>query len=75
MKLQKIELVSKDETEWLLTIPHHFLVAVKLDAFDYKLLHECEGSGKISDTLLALEMLTRKIEEQFISQDSKGILK
>ena len=38
------------------------LKTAKLDSWDRFLLDECDESEKISDKLLALEMLARKIE-------------
>ena len=39
------------------------IVGLKLDAFERRLLDEVGKSGKVSDKLLALEMLARRIEE------------
>ncbi len=38
-------------------------LGIKLDDFDRALLDECNKSDKISDKLLALETLARRIEE------------
>jgi hypothetical protein len=40
------------------------MVLLKLDRFDRLLLDECNKSNKISDKLLALECMARRIEEQ-----------
>ena len=37
--------------------------AASLDGFDFLLLRECESSDAISDKLLALELMARKIEQ------------
>lgn len=38
------------------------LIHLRLDPFDFALLHECDSSSKLSDKLLALELLARKYE-------------
>lgn len=38
------------------------LFHIKLDAFDHAILRECDESPNLSDKLLALQMLVRKIE-------------
>jgi hypothetical protein len=40
------------------------LIQVALDPWDMALLRECEASGTIPDTLLALECLARRLEQQ-----------
>jgi len=54
---------NNNETQCLVTIKDCELVQASLDQIDRKLLKECEISSKVSDGLLALEMLTRKIEK------------
>lgn len=39
------------------------MVECPLDNFDRALLHECNKSKKVSDKLLALETIVRRLEE------------
>jgi len=55
----KIEGLSR----YNLTITDYNLTKVIFTDFDRVLLGECEKSNKISDKVLALEMITRRIEE------------
>lgn len=45
-----------------LEITDHDLMNISLDDHDQKLIHECEKSEKVSDKLLALELMVRNIE-------------
>ena len=63
-----MELVSyKDDAKGI--IHYHLKIAdtdtvkMKLHPFDAALLSECERSDKVSDKILALETITRRIEE------------
>lgn len=42
-----------------------------LDPMDQALLRECELSGSISDKVLALETITRRIEEKYAKEASR----
>lgn len=50
------------KTHYLITIEDSELAQIPLDEFDRELLRECEISDHVSDKLLALEALSRKIE-------------
>lgn len=53
-----------DEQVWVLKIPDADIVRAKLDRIDRKFLAECDGpDATISDRLLGLETLVRRIEE------------
>ncbi len=47
------------------------LIPLKFDHFSYRLFEECSNSNKISDKLLALEYLARKLEE-YHAKNKKG---
>ena len=72
MKLTKTNYAESDEIEFRLKINGSELMQIKFNKFDYALIDECEKSSTISDTLLALEMIARKIEE---SQGNLGVRK
>lgn len=63
MKFEQRRDTDADVIEYKLTITGGDMAAVELLGFDKLLLRECETSGKISDKLLALETLARRIEE------------
>lgn len=49
----------------VIRIPRTDLLTVSLDKFDQMLVKECDGpDAKLSDRLLGLETLIRRIEEQ-----------
>ena len=61
----KLTMINDIETMiYTLTIPSRDMVQVKLYPHDRLLLNEIEKSNKISDKLLGLEMLCRRIEEE-----------
>lgn len=49
--------------EYKLAIEPNNIICAKFTKFDYWLFEDCESSDKISDKLLALETLARRIEE------------
>lgn len=53
----------KGVSHYNLTVPDGDLAKMKLHDFDRLLLVECEKSKKVSDKLLALETIVRRIEE------------
>lgn len=63
MKFEQSHKVVTDERVYTLTLTGSEMTAVELHEFDKLLLRECETSGKISDKLLALETIVRRIEE------------
>lgn len=63
MNLKKYYNIEKDSTHFHLTITSEDLLFMKLDEFDRDLLDECMESNKISDILLGLETIVRRIEE------------
>jgi len=54
---------DKGKTQYLITIEDFEFAQISLDQVNRKLLEECEVSVEVSDKILALEMLTRKIEK------------
>jgi hypothetical protein len=56
------DLESGDRVYTLRISPEE-MVRARLQPFDRKLFADCAGSNKVSDQLLALETLTRRIEE------------
>ena len=48
------------------------LVVPKLDEFDRRLLLECNKSDRISDKLMAVMTIARKIESSDIKTDTNG---
>jgi hypothetical protein len=62
MKLQKLTSIYDGRHEWRLIISQSELETVKLQTGDRMLFQECESSDRISDKLLALETLVRRIE-------------
>lgn len=63
----KLEIISHPhllEQIFKVTLSFDDMYYLKLDRLDQFLLEECGDSDKISDKLLALEMLARRMEEQ-----------
>ena len=52
-----------DGQRWTLDITDYDMQSVPLDKFDHLLLQECSGSDAISDALLALETMARRLEQ------------
>ncbi len=52
------------DTTYILRITDLVLEDVKLYFQDHQLIRECEKSKKISDKLLMLEMIVRRVEDQ-----------
>lgn len=63
MKLERINHKDRDEVEFRLTITDLEMVKMKLHPFDRALIADCDSSDTISDKLLALETIARRIEE------------
>jgi hypothetical protein len=57
------ENVERDERTYTIKVQMGELVRANLSRFDRALIAECEASGKVSDKLLALETIARRIEE------------
>ena len=55
--------IERDEMVYTLRIPLRSMVRANLQPLDRALIADCEGSSKISDKLLALETIARRIEE------------
>ena len=62
MKLTCIEDIENRQTIYNLSVSDAEFIRAYLDNFDRLLIDECEKSDKISDKLLALETITRRIE-------------
>lgn len=64
MKLTVHMPVATDERVYTLTISGGDLARVKLSGYDRRVLADCNGAeATISDRLLGLELLARRIEE------------
>jgi hypothetical protein len=58
------EILDRDERVYTLRITNDELVRARLQPFDRLLIADCEGKDStISDKLLALETIARRIEE------------
>lgn len=64
MKFQMRHDPKSGRYQFCLELEEYEVASVRLDNWDRLLLQECEGSKNVSDQLLALELLTRRIEEQ-----------
>lgn len=64
--------IEKDLYRATLEIEAGDMLNVELSQTDRALLRECEQSGSISDKLLALETITRRIEETYAKEASQG---
>lgn len=54
---------AQDKRTYTLTIQGGEWTRARLHAFDRLLIAECEASDKVSDKVLALETIARRIEE------------
>jgi len=64
VKIETYENVSADERVYVLRITRAEIETARLDNLDKFVLHDCEADdATISDTLLGLELLARRIEE------------
>lgn len=64
---------QNDTIRYTVEITSQDLEEARLTAFDRRLIHECEGSSRVSDKLLALETLARRIEDlEEASQPEEG---
>ena len=63
MKLEYYEDIKTDEIRINIIIYPLDFFEIELDDFDRLLLRECDKSNKISDKLLALETIARKLEK------------
>ena len=54
---------ESNEQVYQLRIPAHEQMTAKFHDFDRLLLADCDRSAKVSDTLLGLEVIARRIEE------------
>lgn len=63
MKLEYYEDIETNEIRINIIIYLSDFLEVELDNFDRFLLKECNKSNKISDKLLALETIARKLEK------------
>jgi hypothetical protein len=57
------ENIERDERIYKLRVTGAELMRCRLQHFDRLLIAECEASNKVSDKLLALETIARRIEE------------
>ena len=63
MTLTMIDDFESGDRVFTLRIRSRELVAIELQPFDRLLLADCDRSDKVSDKLLALETVARRIEE------------
>lgn len=63
MIFQMEENLERDARTYTLKVRGDELVTATLFPFDRRLIAECEASDKISDKLLALETIVRRVEE------------
>jgi len=63
MKLEVTQDLEKREQIYVLTIPYDEWIRAKFHDFDGALFAECDSSNKVSDKLLGMETLARRIEE------------
>ena len=66
MKLTNIKDIENLQTIYRLSITHTEFAQVSFNDFDRLLIDECETSDRVSDKLLALEMIARRIESRII---------
>ena len=62
MKLTCIRDEKNQQAIYSLSISDAEYIRPHFDSFDRLLINECETSNKVSDKLLALEMIARKVE-------------
>ena len=62
MKLTRTHDLKGRRTTYTLTIEDSEIVRMHLDRFDMRLITDCSTSNKISDVLLGLETIARRIE-------------
>lgn len=63
MRFTTTEDLETNNTKHVLTITRSEMAKISLTGFDRALIKECEESDLISDRLLILEMLARKLEQ------------
>ncbi len=64
MKFTDFYTEGTDIRTWTLVLDGAEIVRAKLDDFDHRVLADCSGAdATVSDKLLALEILVRRIEE------------
>ena len=63
MTLQMIEFPS-GVREYCLRISKFELASARFDRIDFALIRECDSSPLVSDKLLALETIARRIEDK-----------
>ena len=64
MKIEVTQDLSSLEQRYLIAIPYSEWVRAKIYPTDRVLFDECDKSEKLSDKLLGLETLVRRIEER-----------
>ena len=62
MKLLCEKDIENQQTRYTLVMTDLDLIKVRLGAFDKLLIDKCEQSDKVSDKLLGLETIARKVE-------------
>lgn len=62
MKLEVEKVPKTNETVYKITVSPIDLLTVLLDRWDHAMIREAEKSNRISDVLLLLELLARKLE-------------
>ena len=63
MKFEVTQDLGSLEQRYLITISYNEWVEAKFHSMDKTLFEECDKSEKVSDKLLGLETLVRRIEE------------
>jgi hypothetical protein len=66
------ENVERDERTYTLRVSLSEIVPRTMYDFDRAVIRECEASGKVSDKLLALETIVRRIEESAATESRKA---
>ena len=73
MILEVTDKVNTCAQVYRLTLCKSDLIFVNLDPIDRALIHECEASNSVADKLLALECITRRIEQQRTLEAPHGL--
>lgn len=63
MKFEMTRVLHEDKIIFSGEVSGYDLMTLNLDAFDRRLLEECEASNDVADKILALEMLFRRHAE------------
>lgn len=70
MIFQMTEDLANGERTYTLKVNDYELLMATLERYDRMFIAECESSGRVSDKLLALETIARRIEENAPTLDT-----